>query len=263
MTATRVPQQAARKRMVRSADRTIEILELLAASPHRLTLSQLQRSLGVPKSSLHGLLRTLVSRGWLETDQRGTSYGIGLRALRTGAAYLERDATVQAAGPLLTRLRNELDETVHLARLDRGDIVYLASRESTHHLRTASRIGRRLPAHATALGKALLAERAPDEVDGLLPDPLPALTSDTTTDRTDLHAELAEIRLRGWSLERGQSVVGIGCVAVTVPSRRPAIDALSCSVPLVRFTDVHVAEIVAALAGVAEELAGLAGRDAD
>lgn len=256
---TRRPAGASH-RTVRSADRTVEILELLADHPQPLTLTEMQHSLGVPKSTLHGLLHTLASRGWLETDRRGTSYGIGLRALRTGAAYLERDPTVQAAGPLLTRVRNEVDETVHLARLDGADIVYLASRESMHHLRTASRIGHRLPAHASALGKALLAERDPAAVDALLPDPLPSVTLETVVDRARLRDELSEIRLRGWSIERGQSVVGLGCLAVTVPTRSPAIDALSCSLPLVRFSEEHTRGIVAALVRTAEELAALAGR---
>lgn len=246
-------------RAVKSADRTVDVLELLAGYAHRLTLAELQRDLGVPKSSLHGLLRTLTARGWLETDERGTSYGIGLRALRVGTAYLDRDPAAQAAGPLLTRLRDELDETVHLARLDGGDVVYLATRESLHHLRSASRIGHRLPAHATALGKALLAERDPEEVDVLLPDPLVALTPETITDKAALRAELAEVRLRGWSMERGQNTRGLGCLAVTVPARQPAIDAISCSVPLARLTEQHIRDIVRVLAGGTEELAHLIG----
>jgi DNA-binding IclR family transcriptional regulator len=253
-------QPPASGRTVKSADRTIEILELLAAHQDRLTLSELQRGLGVPKSSLHGLLRTLCTRGWLDTDPRGTSYGIGLRALRTGVAYLERDPTVQAVGPILTRVRDEIDETVHLARLDGGDIVYLASRESMHHLRSSSRIGRRLPAYATALGKALLAERPPADVDAMLPDPLIPLTPETVVDPEQLRADLAEIRLRGWSMERGQSVMGLGCIAVAVRTRSPAVDALSCSIPLVRFSDEHTRDVVAALARAADDLAGLVGR---
>lgn len=249
-----------RGRTVRSADRTVEILELLAAQPRRLTLSEIQRSLGLPKSSLHGLLHTLVSRGWLETDQRGTSYGIGLRALRTGTAYLERDPMVQAAGPLLTQVRNEVDETAHLARLDGADIVYLVSRESMHHLRTASRIGHRLPAHVTALGKALLAERDPAEVDSLLPGTLIPMTPETVVDRECLHAELDEIRVRGWSIERGQNTVGIGCIAVTVPTHSPPADAVSCSLPLARFSDEHTREIITALARTAKELAAIVVR---
>lgn len=245
---------------VKSADRTIDILELLASRPQRMTLSELQRALGVPKSSLHSLLQTLVTRGWIETDERNLTHGVGLRALRVGAAYLERDPVIEAAGPLLTQLRNELNETVHLARLDGSDIVYLSSRESAHHLRSSSRIGRRLPVHTTALGKALLAVRNEAEVDALLPDRLEALTPDTVTDRAVLNAELAVARAVGYSYEQGQNTPGLGCFGVAVAVRRPALDSLSCSVPLIRLTEQHGHQIVAALVQAADELGHLTRR---
>lgn len=245
---------------VKSAYRTVDVIELLADSPGRLTLSELQRHLDVPKSSLHGLLRTLVARGWV--DQRGGRYGIGLRALRAGAAYLDGDPMVRSAGPLLAGLQRQLDETFHLARLDGADVVYLASRESQHHLRVISRIGRRLPAHATALGKALLATRDNAEVDALLPETLAAMTPDTVTSRQALHAELAEIRVRGWAFESGQNTPGLCCVAAAIPSGHPsghpgghpAEYALSCSIPLARLTDAHQRAVVAALTECADEL---------
>jgi DNA-binding IclR family transcriptional regulator len=239
---------------VKSADRTIDVLELLASAPRPLTLGEIHRKLGVPKSSLHSLLHTLVMRSWLKTDERNSSYSIGLRALRAGASYLERDPVIEAAGPLLTRLRDELNETVHLARLDGSDVVYLASRESAHHLLSSSRIGRRLPAHATALGKVLLAVRTDEEVAALLPLELQRLTPDTVTDFESLIVELNQTRRDGYSFEQAQNTPGLGCFAVVVPGRQPAIDSLSCSVPLVRLTEKHRPQIVSALVIAAEEL---------
>lgn len=248
-----------RGEQVKSAYRTIQLLELLADSPSRFTLAELQRQLGVPKSSLHGLLQTLVARGWVEPDGRGTAYGIGLRALRVGASYLDHDPMTLAAGPLLAALQQRLDETIHLARIDGCDVVYLASRESQHHLRVTSRIGRRLPAHSTALGKALLAARSAEEVDALLPGKLASLTADTVSDRDKLHAELADIRVRGWAYESGQNTPGLCCFAVAIPSCHPAIYAVSCSIPQVRLTDSHRHDVIAALTECADEL-GYAGR---
>jgi DNA-binding IclR family transcriptional regulator len=254
------PAAPAASGAVKSAYRTVQILELLASHPERMTLSELQRELDVPKSSLHNLLQTLVERGWLETSESGSAYGIGLRALRIGAAYLERDPVVEASWPLLSQLRTRLDETVHLARLDGCDIVYLASRESAHHLRSSSRIGRRLPAHSTALGKVLLAGRSNEEVRALLPDRLVALTPDTITSIEDLEAELAEIRLHGHSFEHGQNTPGLSCIAVAVPGRREPVDALSCSVPAIRMTDEHRDQIIDALTQAADELGYIARR---
>ncbi|GGL98652.1 IclR family transcriptional regulator [Nakamurella endophytica] len=233
---------------VKSAARTIELLELLAQADRPVTLAEIHRALNYPKSSLHVLLRTLTACGWLQTDESATSYSIGVRALLAGTSYLEKDPVVQLAAPVLTALRDELDETVHLARLDRGDVVYLASKESAHHLRTSSRIGRRLPAYTCALGKALLAARTDAEVAGLVPDVMTPATDHTITDLPTLLADLAETRVRGWSLEHEENSVGLGCIAVTVPSRAVPRDAISCSVPLARFSgdrQRHIAETLA------------------
>lgn len=243
---------------VKSADRTVELLELLSRTGEPLTLSEIQRELSYPKSSLFVLLRTLVARGWVETDRRGTGYSIGVRALLVGTSYLDRDPVIRAATRVLEELRAEVNETVHLARLDGGDVVYLASRESAHQLRLTSGVGRRLPAHATSLGKALLAEHTDDEVDALLPERLEALTPRTLTSRQALFADLAETRERGYAVERGENTAGLGCFAVALDFKNPAIDAISCSVPSVRLDDAdHSAQVLDAIVRHAKELSAI------
>ena len=79
---------------VKSAGRALDVLEALADSPGRRSLMELARDLGIPKSSLHGILRTLAQRGWVETDETGTRFRLGLRALQVGAAYLAADDVV-------------------------------------------------------------------------------------------------------------------------------------------------------------------------
>jgi DNA-binding IclR family transcriptional regulator len=243
---------------VKSADRTIELLELLARTSEPLTLSEIQRELAYPKSSLFVLLRTLVARGWVETDRRGTGYSIGVRALLVGTSYLDRDPVIRAATRVLEDLRAEVNETVHLARLDGADIVYLASRESAHQLRLTSRVGRRLPAHATSLGKAVLAHRTDEEIDALLPAELAAITPKTITDRPSLFADLAETRERGYSIERGENTAGLGCFAATLDYKHPAIEAISCSVPNARLSDAdHAAHVAEAVVRHAAELGAI------
>jgi len=245
---------------VKSADRTVELLELLSRTSEPLTLSEIQRELSYPKSSLFVLLRTLVARGWVETDRRGTGYSIGVRALLVGTSYLDRDPVIRAATRVLEELRAEVNETVHLARLDGPDVVYLASRESAHQLRLTSRVGRRLPAHATSLGKALLAQRPDEEVDEILPAELVAITPQTLTDRKALFADLAVTRERGYALERGENTAGLGCFAVALAYKypAPASEAISCSVPSVRLDDPeHAAQVADAIVRHAQELGAI------
>ncbi|MTK02380.1 IclR family transcriptional regulator [Micromonospora sp. CP22] len=232
---------------VKSAGRTLDLLELLADHPQPWALGDLARTLGIPKSSLHGLLRTLTSRGWVRTDETGTRFRLGLRALRVGAAYLDGDDLVGLLAGVLDELSRRFGEAVHLGRLDGDQVVYLAKRESVHRLRLYSAIGRRLPAHATALGKALLAEHPEQEVDHALPASLPRLTPHTITDRADLHAALAAVRAAGHAVDREENTEGITCFAMAVPLASPAVDAVSVSVPVSRLRPDLEAAIVAAL----------------
>ncbi|MFC6017894.1 IclR family transcriptional regulator [Plantactinospora solaniradicis] len=232
---------------VKSAGRTLDVLEALADSPRRRSLVELARDLGIPKSSLHGLLRTMIQRGWVEADVTGTRFGLGVRALQVGAAYLEADDATGLLSGVLDELASRFGETVHLGRLDGPHVVYLAKRESVHPLRLYSAIGRHLPAHATALGKVLLAERPDEAVDRLLSWPLPALTRHTVTDPELLHAELATIRARGYAVDREENTEGIVCFAMAVPLHSPAVDAISLSVPAARLGAESEERIVAAL----------------
>jgi DNA-binding IclR family transcriptional regulator len=253
---------------VKSADRTLEVLELLAAGPRSRTLADLARELDIPKSSLHAILRTMAQRGWVETDPTGTRFGLGVRALQVGAAYLDSDDAVGMLAGVLDGLAADVGETVHLGRLDGRYVVYLAKRESVHPLRLFSAIGRRLPAHATALGKVLLAARGEDEVDRLLtatgsttltaadalPRPLPALTRHTITGLTALHADLAAIRERGYAVDHEENTEGIVCFAMAVPLRSPSTDAVSISVPVARIGPGSEERMVAALRRAVDQL---------
>lgn len=217
---------------VKSAERTVKILETLAASPTRLTLSELQERMGYPRSSLHALVRTLRELKWVEADETGSAFGVGPHALLSGTAYLDRDPALRFAYETLEDLRTELGFTMHYARRDEAHVLYLASRESRDSVRMVSRVGRRLPAHVTGLGQALLADLTEAEVDALLPADLEPLTGSSIVDRAGLHAELDVVRKRGWAFEREQNTEGVACVAVAVGYRIPASDAISCSMPV-------------------------------
>ena len=232
-------------REVKSAARTVELLELLAARGDRpARLQELADELGVPRSSMYALLQTLISRGWVRTDITGSLYGIGIHALLTGTSYLDSDLRVRVVRPYLDEASEALGETIHMGRLDGRDVAYLATRESHEYLRTISRVGRRLPAHVGALGKALLAERGDEE----LPEgPYEAPTPNTHTGRESLAADLAEVRARGYSIDREEGVLGIVGFGFALRYDAPAQDAISCSVPVARLTPEHEERIVAVM----------------
>ena len=250
-------EEHAQAPQVKSAVRTLELLEFLATHEGSHSLTDIQRALGYPKSSLHALTRTLVHRGWVETDASGNLYRIGIRALLVGSAYIDTDVVVQLSRDTLDWLAAETGETVHLARLDRRDVVYLSTRASKHYLRPVARAGRRLPAYSASLGKALLAERSDAEVEELLPDRLEPLTANTIVDRPRLLADLHETRERGYAIDFEENTVGLRCLGVALRVENQPVYAISLSVPVARMTPEHEERMVAALLNAAQRLEAL------
>ncbi|MGI5287859.1 IclR family transcriptional regulator [Nonomuraea polychroma] len=247
------PEAGGGVRSVKSAERTIAVLEYLSSATRACSLREVSTALGLPRASGYALLTTLVNTGWVETDGAGR-YRIGIRALRAGASYVERDDVVQRSQGVMTELNDELGETVHLARLDGAEVVYLATNISRHSLAVVSRPGRRLPSWATGLGKAILAGRPWSEVDELLPEILEPRTVHTITDRTALRAELEAIRRRGHAVDEQESTIGLRCFAVPLDFGTLPNEALSCSVPVVRLDPDREDVIVTALLRARERI---------
>jgi DNA-binding IclR family transcriptional regulator len=235
-------------RAVKSAARTVDLLELLATRQNRpARLRELSEALGAPRSSVYALIRTLVERGWVRADPTGTQYSIGIRALLAGTTYLDTDPYLRIVQPQITDLSAALDETIHFGRIDRGDIVYLATKESTKYIRPFSRIGRRLPAFSTAMGKALLAERLDTGIDAHVPREPAPLTPNTLVDHDALIRDLELTRTRGYAIDDEENYVGVKCFGFALRYSSPATDAISCSVPAASLDEGRQEEIVAAL----------------
>jgi len=232
---------------VKSADRALSILEHLAATAEPQSLADIAKSLSIPKSSLHGLLRTMQTRGWVQPDESGMRYWIGPHALTVGASYLARDGFVAATAKMLDTMSLELGETVHLGSLDGPDIVYLAKRDARHSLRLVSGVGVRLPAYATALGKVLLAELAPEAVGSHLLLPLKKLTPHTIVDTEAFAADLQATRSRGYAIDEQESTEGVRCFAAALGTTGPRTHAISCSVPLARLDAEFQKHVVSTL----------------
>jgi DNA-binding IclR family transcriptional regulator len=249
MTAIDPPERGDRGvREVKSAAYAVEVLELLSSRQNRpARLREISDALGIPKSSCYALLRTLTQRGWVRRDETGTLYGVGLRALMAGTSYLDADPKLRFVQPWLDSLKDQLDETLHFGRLDGTEIVYLATRESSQYLRVINRVGRRLPASTTSLGKALLAHHMDLDLDEHLMTPLPQLTPHTITDGALLMEDLKATRDRGYAIDVQENTVGLKCFGFALRYSDPVVDAISCSVPMARLTDERAAEILDAM----------------
>ena len=246
-------------RGVKSADRTVDLLEELAEASAPRSLGELTRALSIPKSSLHGLLRTLEHRQWVETDDTGLRFRLGVRALRLASSHLAQDRDMQILHEAMRELCDSTGETVQLARLAGDEIVYLAQFPGRHPVRLVSAVGERLPAHATALGKALLAARTDEELQLMLESPLAALTVNTITDWPRLQAALAATRERGVAWDDEEASVGLTCAATVVPSAVLPTHAISVSMPTFRVSEEVRQELIKMLTAAADSLRGRLG----
>jgi DNA-binding IclR family transcriptional regulator len=229
--------KADKRTTVKSARRTLDILELLTAVESTLTFAEIGRALGLPVSSLSGLLHTLVDAGWLEFDRGSRAYGLGLRALEAGNSYARSRTLIDRATPVMTRIRDEIEETVQMAVRDGRHVVYIAKVDGQQALTLASEVGRRLPAHATGLGKVLLAGLPSNAVLALYRGvQLERLTDQTITDVGALIKVLADVRRKGWGHDDGEYTGGVRCVAAPIFDQTgTTAAALSVAAPQFRF----------------------------
>lgn len=197
------------------------------------------------------------NRGWLSTDESdaGPRYRIGPQALTVGASFLVSDDIVRRSSTLLDFLSLELGETIHLGVLENMEVMYLAKRDALHSLRLVSGIGVRLPAHATALGKVLLAELDEPTLSRRLALPRRALTSKTLVDDQVLREDLRDTIERRYAIDDQESTEGVRCFAVALGETAPRRYAISCSVPVARLDSRLERHIVSIMTQAVAEFA--------
>jgi IclR family acetate operon transcriptional repressor len=242
---------AAQSSQVKSATRTLDIIEYVVAHERPLVAQEIAVALGIPVSSLSYLLSTLVERGYLARDGRRYSAGPGLQRLQArhgGFSLAER------AAPLVRTLRVQLNETTSFFIRHEWEIEALVTESSEQALRYAVPTGNRLPMHALASGKALLAALPDDELDRYFAETERVrFTPSTVVAEKALRREVAQIRKDGFAFtdeEFSLGIVGIGR-AVTI-SGEP-IGALSVAIPKARFDDAMRSRVIDLL----ERTAGL------
>lgn len=252
---------AAETEAVKSAQRVLRILDLLAEREAPLSFTEIADTLGYPRSSVHNLLRTMVQSGWAELDADSRRYTLGIRAWQAGNTYLRAVNLADRARPHMERIRDALGETVQLAVRDGRHNVYIAKVDGSQMLVLASAIGRRLEAHATGVGKVLLAGLPEDECRKLLEaQPLERFTEHTITDLEQMRAELAQIRLQGYSMDNEEYTLGVRCVAVPVRDHTGQVVAgMSVSVPTIRFGAARLAQARALLATASADVSAALG----
>lgn len=224
------------------SDRVLAVLKELARYPEGVGLEELTRVIGSPKPTVHRALAALRRAGLAGQDTRG-HYALGDEFLRMAFAHHEARPDHVRVRPVLEALAQRFGETAHYAVLDGREVVYRAKVDPpSGAVRLSSTVGGRNPAHATGVGKLLLArhlgtlEEVEAWIDG---SPLERRTLQTLCTAEDLHRDLRTIRERGYSLDDQENEPGVNCLALPVyatsprtPSGAVSVSALAYRTPL-------------------------------
>jgi DNA-binding IclR family transcriptional regulator len=196
-------------------ERMTLIMEVFGDRTARLRLDEIAEHTGLPRSTSHRILEQLVRLGWLRHTEAG--YALWQRALQLGGSVSDHAEIRTAAVPLLERLHAQTGKIAHLGILDFADVVYLDKIGGVAAAAPPYRVGGRAPAHAVAIGKAMLAWLPPEEADALLEGGMKAYTHKTIIDLAVMYQELRRVRGRhGLAFECDEYVLGISCVAAAV-----------------------------------------------
>ena len=234
--------------LVAQAERPVRFSELLSLSPH-------------PKATLYRLVQTLTNLGMLRYDVDRQTYSPGLRLVQLAHAAWRQSSLAPIARPHMDALSEALEETVHLAQLDAGQVLYVDKRNAADPIEMFSQAGKVGPGYCTGVGKAMLAFLNEEGLDTALSQQAWfAHTAHTHTNRASLMTELETVRATGVSFDREEHEPGIICIAapiltdtgrcigalsVTTSTARKTLDDLAQLAPHLKSTAQHIAQAAA------------------
>lgn len=239
---------------VRSLERGLAVLTSFSGESPALTASAIARRTGLTPGTARRLLLTLERLGYVRSD--GRHFMLRPRALDIGYAYLSALPVADIALPYLEELSRRFNESSSCAVLDEHEIVYVARVPAKRIMSVGLAVGARLPAHATSMGRVLLAGLEPDALDAYFSRVrLPAITDRTITDEAALRIALCEIRRNGWAIIDQELEIGVRSVAVPLLDRRGVAAAMNVSahagrVSLDQLRDVFLPPMLDAAAGI-------------
>lgn len=212
----------------------LAVLEAFGAASPMLTLSEVARRTRISPGSARRVLLTLQRLGYLEaTDQH---FHLQPRTLQLGYAYLSSLSLPGLVQPLLTQLTRDIDESCSLGLLDGSEVVFIARAAARQLARDYMMVGMRYPAHATSVGKLLLAMLPEGEMKRRVSKlRMTALTPNTIASKSGLLRQLGEIRENGWALNDQETMAGLRSIAVPVYMDGVVTAGLTASAPAARY----------------------------
>ena len=242
--------------VVPGLQRGLQVLAQFTNTTRELTGAELSRRMGLPRASVFRLLQTLEQMGFVERVGDSGSYKLGLAVLRLGFEYLASMELTEHGRPVLDDLCINTGLSSHLVVRDGSEVVFVVKAAGRTSLYNAIQVGARLPAHATVLGRVLLADLSMADLRELYPQPqLEAFTSQTPTTLIQLKQLVDQDRQRGYGISQGGYEVGISTIAAPVfDDRDKVVAAVSVTVTGNRVQADKVESLVAHVRAAAAKL---------
>jgi DNA-binding IclR family transcriptional regulator len=201
--------------------KALDVLDMVALAGKPVRFSELLTTSTYPKATLYRFLQTLTHQGMLTLDPDRGTYALGVRLVRLAHAAWQQSSLAPVARPYLDELAAQTGETIHLAQMDMGQVLYVDKRNAARPVEMFSSAGKVGPAYCTGVGKAMLAYLPEDQLQAVLSrQSFHSFTPHTYATPAALIAELHAIRPRGYAFDREEHEPGIICVAVPILTRQ-------------------------------------------
>lgn len=219
--------------IIQSVFRAARILDCFSGDSCELGISEISDEMELSKSTIYGLVNTLVVCGYLEQNDQNKKYHLGIKLFELGNLVHNRLNLLNEAKPYCEFLANKYGFTTHLAAFYDENVIYIDKVDRTNSIISFSQVGKRAPMYCTGVGKSILAY-LPDSFieNNIFNKKLVQYTPNTITDRESLLQELEDIRLKGYSLDREEIEFGLNCIAAPIfNSKSQPVAAISISAP--------------------------------
>jgi IclR family transcriptional regulator, KDG regulon repressor len=242
--------------IIQSVDRALHILDLFDETKTELKITEISRRLDLNKSTVHSLLKTLQKHNYIEQDMESGKYKLGLKLFERGNLIIHSLDVRAIAKPHLLELSTNTGDTLHLVILDGKEGLYIDKVEGTSANVVYSRIGRRIPIHCSAVGKALVAFKQELAIKKLLEGYVYKKQTDKTIrNEKEFLKELSTVRVLGYAIDYEENEPGICCVAVPVRNHLgEVIAAISLSMPTPKMTQQQLSLTVPRLLEVSDKI---------
>ncbi len=250
---------------IQSADRIFAIMEALAEHGS-MRIIDLSEQLGLHKSTVHRLLASLISMGYVTQNEASGAYALTYKLVEMSGKIIKNTDILNLIRPYAEKLSNECEETVHFVKKTGNSVLYIEKLESqsvkARSFRLSSQVGLTRPMYCSGVGKVIMAYLPDDEVKAIWDSSdIEKKTDHTITDFDLMKKELALIRKKGYALDNEENELGIRCIAVPVFDYHDTPQyALSISTLISRMPDERLDELSRLLLSTASEISRVLGR---